>query len=74
MLVCLGRGNLGFGLLSLTAMWCLWQERNLRTFEGSETSSADLQLIFFRTLFEWLLATNMFSFVPFQDFIDSCNT
>jgi hypothetical protein len=33
-------------------MWCLWRERNLRTFEGSESSIDELKLLFFRTLFE----------------------
>lgn len=55
-------------------MWGIWRERNLRTFEGSETTTGNLKLLFFRTLFEWMQATNFFSFTTFQDFIDSCNT
>ena len=54
-------------------MWCLWRERNLRTFEGSKTSIDELKLLFFRTLFEWMQFTNLFSFASFQDFLDSCN-
>uniref|UniRef100_A0A2N9FKE1 Uncharacterized protein n=1 Tax=Fagus sylvatica TaxID=28930 RepID=A0A2N9FKE1_FAGSY len=51
-------------------MWCLWRERNLRTFEGSETSIDELKLLFFRTLFEWMQSTNLFSLASFQDFLE----
>ena len=47
-------------------MWCIWRERNLRTFEESETSIADLKLLFFQTLFEWLQATNFSPLLLFR--------
>jgi hypothetical protein len=53
-------------------MWCLWRERNLRTFEGCEKHVADLKLLFLRTLFEWMGSTRLFGFSSFLEFIDSC--
>ena len=55
-------------------MWSVWRERNSRIFEDSETTIDDLKLRFFRSLFEWMQATNLFSFVSFQDFLDSYNS
>ena len=43
-------------------MWCLWRERNARTFEGCERNIFDLKLLLLRTLFDWMLATGLFSF------------
>jgi hypothetical protein len=31
-------------------MWCLWRERNARTFEGCELSVVELKLQFYRSL------------------------
>jgi hypothetical protein len=53
-------------------MWCLWRERNLRTFEGCEQHVAELKLLFLRTLFEWMASTRLFGFSSFLEFIDSC--
>ena len=52
-------------------MWCLWRERNLRTFEGKETAPPYLQFLFFRMLFDWIQVIGVFSCSSFQDFIDS---
>ena len=43
-------------------MWCLWRERNCRTFEGCERNIFDLKLLLLRTLVDWMLATGLFSF------------
>jgi hypothetical protein len=53
-------------------MWSLWRERNSRIFEDRELSIKDLKLFFFRTLFEWMQATNVSSCDSFQDFLTSC--
>ena len=37
-------------------MWCLWREQNIRSFEGTELSILDLKLLFFQTLYEWIVA------------------
>jgi hypothetical protein len=55
-------------------MWCLWRERNLRSFEDLEMSHTDLKMLFFTTLIEWLNATGCYSFSSPQDFLNSCNS
>jgi hypothetical protein len=34
----------------------------------------DLQLLFFRMLFDWIHVIGVFSFSSFQDFIDFCSS
>ena len=53
-------------------MWCLWRERNARTFEGSEHNVAELKLLFLQTLFDWISASGHFHCSNLLDFIDSC--
>ena len=48
-------------------LWCVWRERNLRTFEGLEMATPDLQLLFFRMLFEWIHVIGVFSFGSFSN-------
>ena len=55
-------------------MWCLWQERNLRSFEDVESGSLDLKLLFLRTLYDWIQALGLFSFSSFHVFLSSCNS
>jgi hypothetical protein len=55
-------------------MWCLWRERNLRSFEDLEMSHPALKMLFFRTLIEWLNATGCYSFSSLQDLLNSCNS
>lgn len=43
-------------------MWCIWIEMNARNFEGCEWTILDLKLQIFRTLYEWMAATRLFSF------------
>jgi hypothetical protein len=54
-------------------MWCLWRERNVRTFEGCELNIVGLKLQFYRYLFDWLSATGLFSFSNLLDLIDYCS-
>ena len=54
-------------------MWCIWKERNARTFEGCEKSIVELKLYFMRCLSEWLLATGSFSFSNLFEFLDLCS-
>ena len=54
-------------------VWCLWCERNARTFEGSEKSIVDLKLSFLQSLFEWMTVSGLFSFANLFEMFDSCS-
>jgi hypothetical protein len=54
-------------------MWCIWRERNLRSFEGRERSAAELKNVFLKTLFEWTSGLDCFPCENFIDFIDLCS-
>jgi hypothetical protein len=53
-------------------MCCLWRERNARHFEDCERSVADLKLLFFQTLYEWVYSLGLFSINSTMDLIDHC--
>ena len=55
-------------------MWCLWRERNMRSFENTELGSLDLKLLFLRTLYDWIPVLGLFSVSSLQDFLVSCNS
>ncbi len=55
-------------------LWSIWRERNIRTFEGKETSLRDLQASMFRMLFDWIHVSVLLSVSCFQDFIDFCSS
>ena len=46
-------------LIPTCIMWCLWQERNERTFEDKERSVEELKLLFFKTLCTWAIAIDL---------------
>jgi hypothetical protein len=50
-----------------------WQEQNTRTFEGCETPSHALKLLFLHSLFEWANALGLFSFDLLLDILDNCS-
>ncbi len=52
-------------------MWCVWKERNARTFEGREQTVAELKLLFLRMLFDWTSATGLCRSSTLLDFLDS---
>ena len=54
-------------------MWCLWRERNNRSFEDTIRTILDLKLFCFRTLLEWLSARSSHSLISVADLIDLCN-
>jgi hypothetical protein len=55
----------------LCLMWCLWRERNARSFEDIETSVVELKRIMFNTLYTWISTHHSFFilFVPDTCFI-----
>jgi hypothetical protein len=55
------RGQAGHGtimevwrLAPLCLMWCLWRNRNVRSFENIETSMLELRKILFNTFYTWI--------------------
>ena len=42
-------------------------------FQDCEQTVLDLKLKFFQTIFDWMLATGLFSFSSFLEFIDFCS-
>ncbi len=55
-------------------MWCLWRERNSRTFSGEENSVPALKYSFLQTLYKWLKASNLISSYSVADMLDSCSS
>ena len=51
--------------------WCIWMERNNRSFEDTEGTMPDLKLFLFRTLFYWLSALKILSLSSVVDLLDS---
>ena len=45
------RSRVVWGAASTCLMWCLWKERNFRTFEGKELSWLNLKFLFLKTLY-----------------------
>ena len=52
--------------------WCIWWERNLRSFEGKERNQLDLKWLILHTLMEWSNASGLNSFSSIFDFLDYC--
>ena len=57
-------------MIPICIMWCLWQERNERTFEDKERSVEERILLFFRTLCTWAIAVD-FNGMEFHEFLVS---
>ena len=53
-------------------MWCIWRERNARSFEGCERSLLEIKSFFLHTLYEWSVVFSHFSCSSFPIFLDSC--
>ena len=54
-------------------MWCIWQERNDRTFNGVEKSIPALKLHLLLTLLSWAKASHLDSSCSLSDMIDQCS-
>ena len=59
--------------VSYCLMWCLWRERNNRSFEDTERIIPDLKLYFLRTLLDWLSAGQSHTLFFVVNLIDLCN-
>ncbi len=53
-------------------MWCIWRERNAHHFEDCERSILELKLMFFQTLYEWVVTLGLFPINSMLELIDLC--
>ena len=53
-------------------IWCIWRERNARSFEGCERSLLEIKSSFLHTLIEWSVVFSHFSCSSFPTFLDRC--
>ena len=53
-------------------IWCLWRERNAWHFENCERTIPALKLLFFQTLYEWVVGLGIFSIHGLVELIDLC--
>ncbi len=62
-----------WGAAPACLIWCIWSEKNQRTFEGVELSIPNLKFVFLRTLFNWCCTSATFSMNSFMEFLlDLC--
>ena len=54
-------------------MWCIWRERNARTFEGCELSIVEMKQLFYRILMDWMAAIGLVRFSNMIEFLDHCS-
>ena len=53
-------------------IWFLWRERNARHFEDAERHIPELKLLFFHTLFDWVIGSGISSIHSMLELIDLC--
>jgi hypothetical protein len=61
-------------LSPLCLMWCLWRERNARSFEDVETLVTELRKIVINTLYTWISAHHSLILASFVDFLYFCSS
>ena len=54
-------------IIMLCLMWCIWRERNDRSFEDSKRKVAKLKTLFFHTPFQWIAAYDYLHIYSFHD-------
>jgi hypothetical protein len=64
-----GRRVLRFGRWCQYAFFGVWKERNLRCFEDVESSMEDILVLFFHTLYLWMVAFLSPLSLSFVDFL-----
>ena len=62
-----------WGEIPQCIMWTIWQEWNLRTFEGEEHSIIELKWFFLLTLFDWMTALSGPYIPSFWEILDLCS-
>jgi hypothetical protein len=57
----------------LCVMWCVWRERNARSFEDCETSLINLKKLVIQTLFLWRVRLQSMSECSYSNFLVKCS-
>jgi hypothetical protein len=59
-------------MASLCVMWCLWRERNARSFEDCELGLMDLKERVMQTLFSWRVLWHPLQVTTLVEFLEFC--
>ena len=59
-------------MIPLCIFWCIWWERNSRSFEGVERNMLEIKGTVLRILMDWSNASGTMSFSSVLDFLDFC--
>ena len=51
-------------------LWCIWRERNYKSFEDCERTVVNLKSFFFNTLYHWAVAVDFPNLLGFPDFLE----
>jgi hypothetical protein len=60
-------------LALLCLVWCLWIERNARSFEDRETVLLELKKMMLLSLYTWRVAWNSLLLSNFSEFLEFCS-
>ena len=54
-------------------MWCVWRERNRRSFENCERSYVEIKYFFLRSLYDWVAGWGIHPCLSFLEFLELCS-
>uniref|UniRef100_A0A2N9IMT1 Reverse transcriptase zinc-binding domain-containing protein n=1 Tax=Fagus sylvatica TaxID=28930 RepID=A0A2N9IMT1_FAGSY len=54
-------------------MWCIWRERNGRSFENCERSYVEIKYFFLRSLYDWVAGWGIHPCLSFLEFLELCS-
>jgi hypothetical protein len=63
-----------WGMAPLCLMWCIWTERNVRSFKDCESLVLRVKAVTFKSLYAWIAAYNSLCFSSFTKFLDLCSS
>ena len=62
-----------WGIVPHCLLWCIWRERNARSFEGCERSMLEIKSFFLHTFLDWSVVFCHFSCSSLPVLLDRCN-
>jgi len=60
--------NIGWNAIPSFLMWCIWREKNARSFDVRERTSSDIRTCFLKFLFGWISAATFLHAFSYADF------